>query len=421
MPITLQPPINGMAANRPVVFVASVVTGLNVQFAQVKVRQAGTAALLFEYNAPINFAILGGYIFILDIAEIVANYLAPKVSAAARLTSVFTENPEVSHVVINSDCYKAVYLEIKYFYSVPAGGVFDLGITDTTDAVSIFAAHQQQTDPYLMDIRLPLFGYGYQFLTNRPFGTAQITQENPFWASFVVDSYIDTMEVTTYDANGLLLDTAYKQLPADSAAPFWQITAGLGLVQLASTAWDSGAIIPTGAERRAIVRIGNGVFLPFGVVFSEGTRIQFDIILPCTGRESVAFLNTLGGADVVEFENLDKERTVSVERQIAQKPQQYNAVTGDFFGYSDKGKLPLDIDATVTTRVKATYKGDFITAWLSELVYSPEVYKVGRNYQQSFLLSVLVNNSDMMIARTNGERQQFFELREANSVQKPRY
>jgi hypothetical protein len=127
----------------------------------------------------------------------------------------------------------------------------------------------------------------------------------------------------------------------------------------------------------------------------------------------VFFLNTLGGADSYEFSNLDYEKTYSVERELGQKTSSYNALIPEYFSYSDKGRFVQSAKALVRRKVE-TVEQDKIIEWLSELSISPEVYISLKNYQQSFLMFVIVENSDSLIATTRGSRRLTFTFSDSH-------
>lgn len=400
-----------MSASRPVLWVASIVTGANIQYAQVKIYDAA-GTLLVTYQQPITI-VLVAYIFEINVQNQLKTLLAP---STQRQTSVFSENPQTEHVVLNSDCYKGVYIEVEYFYRTPSGDILNLGVTDTSNIVSVFTATRQQDEPYLLDLHLPTFGFGYKPLSKRPFGKAKVSGENGFFLSLIANDFFNAVEVTTYDANGVLIDTALRFLPTDTDSPFWQITLGLGLVQLGATAWDFGGISPTGNERKAFVIFGTAIPIGGSYVFTESTREIINYNPLGCGAETnipVFFLNTLGGADSYEFSNLDYEKTYSVERELGQKTSSYNALIPEYFSYSDKGRFVQSAKALVRRKVE-TVEQDKIIEWLSELSISPEVYISLKNYQQSFLMSVIVENSDNLIATTRGSRRLTFTFSDSH-------
>ena len=127
----------------------------------------------------------------------------------------------------------------------------------------------------------------------------------------------------------------------------------------------------------------------------------------------VFFFNTLGGADSYEFSNLDYEKSYSVERELGQKTSSYNALIPQYFSYSDKGRFVQSVKA-LTRRKVETVEHDKIIEWLSELSISPEVYISLKNYQQSFLMAVIVENSDNLIATTRGSRRLTFTFSDSH-------
>ncbi len=424
MAITVQPPLSALASNRPIVFIASIVTGLNVEFAQVRLRNAD-GTLLLEYNVPVTIAIFGGFIFVIDVQQAVKQVLAPKVSSLSNVTDVFTEDPTDSYVALNSDCYRGIFINVDYFYRLPNGQTaVILGATDTSDVFSVFAAHLQQNDPYEIEAYLPDAGFGYRTLTSRPFGTAKIGIDKPMFVSLIINETINAMRVTVN--NGGAPQTAIKFLPTDPDAPYWQITAGVGIPQLIATTFDSGAIVADPNATRVIIEFGVAVNIPIlgGVIWlTELTRFIYNIADYCKDSVAVCFLNQLGGADVAQFKLLDSLQRYSTERRISQKAQNYNPLIGDYFSNSGRGRFALSIDSVKKYRLKATTQNDAVTQWLASLINSPEIYFAVSQAQRpaNFLLPVLVDNTEMLIATPNGSREQIFEFSEANNVQIPQY
>lgn len=404
MAIVVSPPIDAMSSSRPVIWVASIVTGADIEYAQVKLYDA-TGTLLVTFQQPIQ-VVLVAYIFVINIQTQLSNILAPN---SQNLTSVFAENPQNAHVVLNSDCYKGVYIEVEYFYRTPSNTILNLGVTDTSNVVSVFAATRQQYEPYLLDQYLPTFGFGYKPLSKRPFGKAKVSGENGFFLSLIMNDSLNALRVTTYDKDGVVIEEGLKFLPVDADSPFWQITVGLGLAQLAAITWDFDGITVTGDERKALIQFVAAIPLGGSYIFTENTR-EFINYSP-TGCEvdniQVHFLNSLGGADSYEFPHNEYERTYTVERELGQKPSSYNALIPTYFSYSDKGRFVQNVKALTRYSFEIT-EADAIIEWLSELSYSPEAYIALRNYQQSFLMAVILDTTDVLISTKRGERKQVF-------------
>lgn len=424
MAITVQPPSQALAANRRIVFIASIVTALNVQYARVRLREANGTPIM-EFNVPINIAILGGFIFVIDIQQAIKQRLSPYVSSTARITNVMSEDPTAEHVALNTTCYQAVFINVDYFYRLPNGTTAPiLGLTDTSDVFSVFAAHLQQNDTYDLLDYLPDFGFGYRTLTRRPFGTGTVGVSKPFFVSAIINDTINAVQVTTVDSAGAPINSAIKLLPADIDAPYYQVTVGVGLVQLTNTLFDSGSIAITGNEKRVIVQFGAAIVLPvIGVVFTESTRAIYNVKGFCKDATAVCFLNELGGADVVQFDSLDSNQRYNTERQISQKAQNSNPLIGDLFANADRGRFALNVNSVRKFRLKATTESDAVTAWLASLINSPEIYFALTQNQRplDYMLAVLCENSEVLISTPNGSREQVFEFAEANNVQIPSY
>lgn len=404
MAIVVSPPSNAMSASRPVVWVASVVTGANIQYAQVKLYDA-TGTLLVTFQQPVEI-ILVAYIFVINIQTQIANLLAPN---SQNITSVFTENPQDAHVELNSDCYKGVYIEVEYFYRTPSDTILNLGVTDTSNVVSVFTATRQQDETYLLDAYLPTFGYGYKPLSKRPFGKAKVSGENGFFLSLIMNDSLNALRVTTFDKDGNAIQNGLKFLPVDADSPFWQITVGLGLVQLSAIAWDFDGISDTGDERRALIQFVSAIPIGSTYIFTENTRefINYDPLGCGVNNIQIHFLNSLGGADSYEFSRNEYEKTYTVDRELGQKPSSYNALIPTYFSYSDKGRFVQNTKALTRYSVETTEE-DVIIEWLAEVAISPEVFLALRNYQQSFLSPVILETTDVLISTVRGERKQAF-------------
>lgn len=404
MAIVVSPPIDAMSSSRPVIWIASILTGADIQYAQVKLYDA-TGTLLVTFQQPIKIVVFG-FIFVINIQTQIANLLAPN---SQNITSVFTENPQDAHVELNSDCYKGVYIEVEYFYKTPSDIILNLGVTDTSNVVSVFAATRQQYEPYLLDQYLPTFGYGYKPLSKRPFGKAKVSGENGFFLSLIMNDTLNALLVTTFDKDGVAIEQGLKFLPTDTDSPFWQITVGLGLTQLAAITWDFDGITVTGNERKALIQFVFAIPIGSSYIFTENTRefINYDPLGCGVNNIQIHFLNSLGGADSYEFSHNEYERTYTVERELGQKPSSYNALTGNYFSYSDKGRFVQNAKA-LTRYIVETTEEDVIIGWLAEVAISPEVFLALRNYQQSFLSPVILETTDVLISTVRGERKQVF-------------
>lgn len=97
---------------------------------------------------------------------------------------------------------------------------------------------------------------------------------------------------------------------------------------------------------------------------------RFNINKTCSKFETVRlqFLNRLGGFDYVNFDLVSKKTINNINKGTYTKALTYDYVIGD------RGKTVIDMNAEINYSVLSDWMSDEESAWMEELVTSPEVY-----------------------------------------------
>lgn len=219
-----------------------------------------------------------------------------------------------------------------------------------------------------------------RFLTNAPNGQ-EISTTDSGWLYYFpdVDDNIREFEIKTYDSAGSLIGTWKLTNPlthATTSEYLGKVTsAPISIGALPNTQFAAGVQpVFAGTEASYTIQALNGLALPVSEVRT------FNLIDACKyPRQTVHFLNELGGFDVKNF-NLARVDSHDIERRSYKKNPQRITAEGSY-PYSLQDRQTVQYYTKSTPKVKLT--SDWITEaesiWLRELVESPEIYLEDEN------------------------------------------
>lgn len=213
------------------------------------------------------------------------------------------------------------------------------------------------------------------FLTNCPDNQNIYTNENAFLHFGIKTSLLAKYaRVRTYDSAGSLIQTVlitnnYWNIALNDGGRIMRMPAGWNLNSIASVA--SGALPIITASTASWV---------IDIVQSDGTTAltetkTFTAQTECTPHNSyrVHFLNALGGFDSFTFNRGHSQKDAIVKKTF--EPV-YGSVSAGAWSYSKTNQRYKDfyIESEETLKLNSDWITDEQSAWLRELVESPEIY-----------------------------------------------
>ncbi len=201
------------------------------------------------------------------------------------------------------------------------------------------------------------------------------------------------MELKTYTANGILIDTytltnPYNSAPSPDLAKYRNLAIGVGPRNLNTIVWD-GSPVPTQPVIDDTVSYYEITFL---VTDSPRDPISvtktFKIDTRCSKFKNYRlwWLNRLGEFDSYNF-NLKHKRKVEVNRN------QYTTPFANTYSVGDRGKGVVSVEANEAYTVTSNWMSEDEALWLEELFTSPEVRLYTKTLNETVLeLTGLLHN-----------------------------
>jgi hypothetical protein len=197
------------------------------------------------------------------------------------------------------------------------------------------------------------------FLTNWPANTYKAVQMDDYeTVSMILQGATNSiLYVDTYNSNNSLLNT--YGFTISNSNNYRRVDFGIGPKNLLNA-----GISLAGVDNYRF-------YTKFAGVTSSVFR-YYKIDNQCSNYEKVriAFLNRAGGFDYFNF-TLDSKRSVSVSRTEYEKVLAYN------YSIGDRGKALLAQKAEPKMTITSNWITEKESAWLEELITSPEVYVLG--------------------------------------------